>query len=159
MRRVPVHLFVAAALAIGTLTTSGCSAGNPTEGYTKGVDQARSASALSSLRQALVTVNFVRAEAGGVAPADLAGELQARDPSNRYTTALPTEPGIVQVVGGGSDAVMLVAATATSNAAAPPKYVAAWQGESTILYYLGLQPPAYSSSAPSTAGWSSTPPQ
>jgi hypothetical protein len=159
MRRLALRLLVAAALATAALGASGCSAGNPTEGFAKGVNKARSASALSSLQQAMVTVNLLRAEAGGVAPQDLAGELQSRDPSNRYTTAVPTEPGVVQVVGGGTGAVMLVAASGTSDGAAPPKYVAVWQGDGTMLYYLGPQPPAYSSSAPATPGWSTTPPQ
>src|SRR3972149_1294140 len=95
-----------AAVAVALVATLGaCGCGDPTGGLAEGVDKARSARAISSISQAMVTAGRGRSGAGGPAGADLAAELQARDPSNRYTTGAPTEPGSVQVLGGGGGPV------------------------------------------------------
>ncbi len=86
----------------------------------------------------------------------MAAALQAKDPTNRYTTAMPTDTGIVQVVGGSGGPVMLVSMSASPSAGRAPNYVAGWQGGGTTMYYVGREPPAYSPSAPAGAGWSST---
>src|SRR5262245_8274734 len=100
-----VLLFV----ALGVL--SGCGGDSkPAEGIISSVDKARAAQALSSLQQGLITIQTTAAEGGGAPPtaADLAAALQQRDPNDRYTTAPPTDVGIVQVLGGGGGPVMLV---------------------------------------------------
>src|SRR4051812_26609745 len=95
---------------------AGCGGSNPAEGLISNVDKARTARTLTSLQQGLITAQVVSAEsAGGGAPA-LATALQQRDPSNRYTTAPPTDVGIVQVEGGGGSPVMLVGISAPPSA-------------------------------------------
>jgi hypothetical protein len=137
---------------------AGCGGTDPAEGLISNVDKARTARTLTSLQQGLITAQVVSAEsAGGSAPA-LAAALQQHDPSNRYTTAPPTDVGIVQVEGGGGGPVMLVGISAPPSAPRPPYYLAAWESGGTTLYYLGRQPPAYSPSPPSGAGWSTSPP-
>ena len=99
-----------AALLFATLATvvSACGAGDPTEGLISNVDKARSARTLISLQQGLITVQTAASEGGASSAAGLAATLQQRDPSNRYTTAPPTDVGIVQVLAGGGGPVMLV---------------------------------------------------
>jgi hypothetical protein len=133
----------------------------PAEGIISSIDKARAAQTLSSLQQGLITVQTTAAESGG-APAsagDLAAALQQRDPNNRYTTASPTDVGIVQVLGGGGGPIMLVGISGPPGSPRPPYYLAVWEAGGTTMFYLGQQAPAYSTSPPSGAGWGSSPPQ
>jgi len=150
----------AACIAVAglVLALGACGNDDPAEGLLSNIDKARSAKSLSSIQTGLVTLGLVQSEAPGAAPTDVAAALQAKDPTNRYTTAVPTDAGIVQVVGGGGGAVMLVAVNSASSDSREPLYVAAWQASGTTMYYAGAQPPAYASSVPSAAGWSATPP-
>ena len=104
VRHITCLLAVAVAAAAG-----GCAGEDPAQGLADGVDKARAAKTLSSLQTALVTLSLVQVDSGGAAPQDLAAALQAKDPTNRYTTAAPTTTGVVQVLGGGGGPVMLVA--------------------------------------------------
>jgi hypothetical protein len=141
------------------LVLAGCGSEDPAEGLVSNVDKARNAAALTAIQTGLVTVALVEADSpGGTAQAMAAG-LQAKDPTSRYTTATPTDAGVVQVVGGGGGPVMLVSLSASPSAGREPDYVAAWQGGGTTMYYVGREPPAYSPSAPGGAGWSATLPQ
>jgi hypothetical protein len=138
--------------------TAGCGGSDPAEGLISNIDKARTARTLTSLQQGLITAQVAGSDsAGGSAPA-LAAALQQRDPSNRYTTAPPTDVGIVQVEGGGGGPVMLVGISAPPSAPRPPYYLAVWESAGTTLYYIGRQPPGYSPSPPGGAGWSATPP-
>jgi hypothetical protein len=137
---------------------AGCGGSDPAEGLISNIDKARTARTLTSLQQGLITAQVAGSDsAGGSAPA-LAAALQQRDPSNRYTTAPPTDVGIVQVEGGGGGPVMLVGITDVPSAGRPPYYLAAWESAGTTMYYIGRQPPAYTPAPPSGAGWSATPP-
>jgi hypothetical protein len=141
------------------LAVAGCGGEDPAEGLVSNVDKAQTAAAIAALQTSLTTVAAVEAEAPG-APADsLAAALQARDAASRYTTAVPSAAGVVQVSGGGGEPVMLVAVNSDPNAPREPYYIAAWQGDGRTMYYVGRQPPAYSASAPAGAGWSATLPQ
>jgi hypothetical protein len=121
------------------------------------VDKGHDAQALSSLQQSLVTAALVRSESGGTygsGPDDLAAALQARDPSKRFGVTPSTGPEEIQVVGGGSDPVMLVAKSASHA------YLAVWDdGGGATLYYRGVQQPAFAVERPAGAGWTPTPPQ
>jgi hypothetical protein len=150
-------LCAGAALLALALSMAGCGLGNPTAGITGGVGKARAARAVSSLQQALITASVVAGDSGGAGGAALATELQSRDPSNRYTTALPTEPGTIQVVGGGGEPLMLVTSAAGSGGGAA--YVAALQEGSSTLWYTGDRAPLYTTGQPTQPGWSATPPQ
>ena len=55
--------------------------------------------------------------------------------------------------------VMLVAVNSAPGGDVQPKYLALWEGGGTMLYYVGPQPPAYSTTPPATVGWSGAPPQ
>jgi hypothetical protein len=148
------------ALAVLGLTLAACGSGSsPADGLLGNIDKARSARTLSTLEQGLIAVQTVNADSGATDAASLAAALQQRDASNRYTTAPPTDVGIIQVIGGGGGPVMLVGVSAPPTAAKPPAYLALWESGGSTLFYLGQQPPPYSASPPSGAGWSSTPPQ
>lgn len=140
------------------LALSSCGGGNPSEGLISNLDKARSARTLASLQQGLITVQTTGAEGGASSAPTLAAALQQRDPSNRYTTALPTDVGIVQVVGGGGGPVMLLGINSPPSSPRPPDYLAVWQSGGTTMFYVGLQPPQYTASAPSGTGWSASPP-
>jgi hypothetical protein len=148
-------------LAAGlVLALPGCGESDPAEGLLSNVDKARSAKSLAALQTALVTLGLIQADAAGdVAGGDVAAALQAKDPTNRYTTAPPTDAGMVQVTGGGGAPVMLTTINSAPASGRAPVYLAAWQGDGTTMYYAGAQPPPYSSSVPAGAGWSATPPQ
>lgn len=160
----PRRRIACAALAIAALggPLSACGGDSkPVEGLVSSVDKARAARTLTSLQTGLITVQTAAAESGG-APAtatNLAVALQQHDPSNRYTTVPPTDTGIVQVVGAGGGPIMLVGISGPPSSPRPPYYLAAWESSGTTLFYIGQQPPVYTASAPSGAGWSSSPPQ
>lgn len=154
VRHITCLLAVAVAAAAG-----GCAGEDPAQGLADGVDKARAAKTLSSLQTALVTLSLVQADSGGAAVQDLAAALQSKDPTNRYTTAAPTELGLVQVVGGGDSPVMLVAMSDVGSEGRPPQYVGVWQGSGTTMYYAGTAPPTYTSSLPAGPGWGNTLPQ
>ncbi len=141
------------------LALGACGSEDPGEGLLGNIDKARSARSLSSLQTGLVTLGLVQSEAPGGSSQAVAAGLQAKDPTNRYTTAAPTDIGIVQVVGGGGAPVMLVSVSAAPSDSRAPAYLAAWQGNGTTMYYAGAQPPAYAPSVPAGTGWSATPPQ
>ena len=149
----------ALALVVVGASLGACGGGNPAGGLLSNIDKACSARTLSSLEQGLIAVQTASAD-GGADAASLAAALQQRDPSNRYTTAPPTDVGIVQVVGGGGQPVMLVGVTAPpASSGTPPSYLALWESGGSTLFYLGQQPPQYTTTAPSGPGWSSSPPQ
>jgi hypothetical protein len=154
LRQITCLLAVAIAAA-----ASGCGGTDPAAGLANSVDKARAAKALSSLQTGLVTLGIVQAESGGTGAADVAAALQAKDPTNRYTTTAPTEMGTVQVVGGGDQPVMLVAMSDVGSEGRPPQYVGVWQGSGTTMYYAGTAPPTYVASAPAGPGWGATIPQ
>ena len=135
-----------------------CGGGNPSEGLISNVDKARSARTLASLQQGLITVQTAGAEGGDSSAAGLAAALQQRDPSNRYTTAPPTDVGVVQVLGGGGAPVMLLGISSPPGSPRPPDYLAVWESGGSTMFYVGAQPPQYTASAPSGAGWSASPP-
>jgi hypothetical protein len=153
-------LVVVLALALATLASvlGACGQSDPAEGLISNIDKARSARTLTSLQQGLITAQVVGAESGGSSAPALVTALQQRDPSNRYTTAPPTDVGIVQVVGGGGGPVMLVGISAPPSAPRPPAYLAVWEAGGTTLYYIGREAPQYSTSPPGGAGWSTSPP-
>ena len=139
------------------LAPAGCGSDDPSEGLLSNVDKARNAASLAALQTGLVTVALVQADAPGGAAESLVPALQAKDPTNRYTTAPPTAPGIVQVSGRRRRAGDAGLAQLRSGCAAgSPCYVAAWQGAGTSMYYVGSDPPAYTAELPSGPGWSST---
>ena len=90
-----------------------------------------------------MTLSLVQVDSGGAAVQDLAAALQAKDPTNRYTTAAPTTTGVVQVLGGGGGPVMLVAISDPGSEERPAQYVGVWQGSGTTMYYAGTTAPAY----------------
>jgi hypothetical protein len=138
---------------------AGCGGSGPADGLLSNIDKARSARTLSTLEQGLITVQTVSADSGAADAPSLAAALQQRDGSNRYTTAPPTDLGIVQVIGGGGGPVMLVGISAPPTSGKPPVYLALWQSGGSTLFYLGQQPPQYSTSPPGGAWWSTSPPQ
>jgi hypothetical protein len=146
-------LAVALALAL-----TGCGE-DPAKGLAGNVDKAHTAAAIAALQTSLVTAATVQADAPAATAENLVPALQAKDPTNRYTTATPTGAGIVQVAGGGGGAVMLIAVGSPVGSGGPPSYVAVWQGSGATMYYVGSAPPAYSASPPSGTGWSATLPQ
>src|SRR5687768_11153064 len=101
---------ILACLAVAglALAPAGCGSDDPSEGLLSNVDRARNAASVAALQTGLVTVALVQADTPGGAAESLVPALQAKDPTNRYTTAPPTAPGIVQVQGGGGGPVMLV---------------------------------------------------
>ena len=148
---------IACLLAAGlALAVSACGNDRPAEGLLSNIDKARNAESISALQTALVTVGLVQMDSAG--GGDVVAALQAKDPTHRYTTTPPTDKGIIQVTGGAGQPVMLTAIGARADAGRAPFYVSAWQASGTTMYYVGEQPPAYTSSAPSGGGWSSTPP-
>ena len=146
-------------LAVLAAAVAGCGSSDPAEGLLSNIDKARSARTLTSLQQALITVNIVQADAAASGPGALAAALQQRDPSNRYTTGPPTDAGIVQVIGGGGSPVMLVGINSPPSTGRTPYYLALWASGGSTLFYVGQQPPQYALQPPSGAGWSSSPPQ
>ena len=122
-------------LAAGlVLVLPGCAGvgDEPAEGLISNVDKARNAASIAGLQ---TESRDRRARAGRRsrrdAPAIVVAALQAKDPTNRYTTAPPTDAGIVQVLGGGGGPVMLVAINSAPSSGREPYYVAAWQGGGT----------------------------
>ena len=80
---------------------------------------------------------------------DLAAALQAKDPTNRYTTAAPTDAGIVQVLGGGGGPVMLVSISASRVGGREPVVRrGAGRERAATMYYVGHEPPAYTAERP-----------
>jgi hypothetical protein len=147
-----------ATLALAAASLPACGT-EPAEGLFKNVDKARAARTLSSLQQGLITAQATGAESGSTSAAALAATLQQRDPSNRYTTAPPTDAGIVQVVGGAGGPLMLVGISGPPGSGRAPSYLAVWQSGGSTLFYAGAAPPQYSSSPPAGPGWGSSPPQ
>ena len=154
VRHITCLLAFAVAAAAG-----GCAGEDPAQGLADGVDKARAAKTLSSLQTALVTLSVVQVDSGGAAVQDLAAALQAKDPSNRYTTAAPATTGVVQVLGGGGGPVMLVAMSDPGSEERLAQYVGVWQGSGTTMYYAGTTAPAYTAGAPAGPGWGSTLPR
>jgi hypothetical protein len=149
-------------LAAGlALVLPGCAGvgDKPAEGLISNVDKAHNAASIAGLQTSLVTVALVQAAAPGGSAGNLVAALQAKDPTNRYTTTSPTAAGTVQVLGGGGGPVMLVAINSAPGAGREPYFVAAWQGGGSTMYYVGHQPPAYSASPPAGPGWSASLPQ
>ena len=151
-------LLVCATLAL-LVWLPGCGSSDPAEGLISNIDKARSARTLTSLQQALITVNIVQAEAASSSPTTLAAALQQRDPSNRYTTTPPTDAGIVQVIGGAGGPVMLVGINSPLSSGRTPYYLAVWSSGGSTMFYLGQPPPQYTTQPPAGAGWSSSVPQ
>jgi hypothetical protein len=155
--RLSRHLGTLAAAAALLVLFAGCGNTEHTlDPLLSKVDRARDAQAISSLQQALTSAALVRSETGGgygSGPDDLARQLQARDPSKRFSTAPSAAPEQVQVLGGGAQPVMLVVRS-VSNA-----YLAVYlDGTGATLYYRGLQPPRVTNGPPTGAGWTQTPP-
>ena len=138
------------------LVVAGCADDKPAEGLISNVDKARNAASIVALQTSLVTVALVKAASPGDTADGLVAALQAKDPTNRYTTAVPTAPGVVQVVGGGGGPVMLVSINSGPSAGREPYYVAVWQGAGSNMYYVGHQPPVYTAQAPAGPGWTAT---
>jgi hypothetical protein len=151
-RSISCLLAVAGATALGACGTE---AG---QGFGNSVEKAHAAEALSALQTGLVTLSMLQTESGG-AVQDVAAALQAKDPTSRYTTQLPTAPGVVQVVGGNGEAVMLVTIVNPPSRQQAPGYVAAWQKVGATRYYAGTAPPTYTAEPPTGPGWGSTLPQ
>jgi len=148
----------ATAIALA-VAVAGCGAGDPAEGLVSNIDKARNARSLIGLQTGLVALGLAQADAAGGTAATVAATLQVKDPTNRYTTAPPTDVGIIQVLGGGGGAVMLVAINSPPGSGREPYYLAAWQEAGATRYYAGHQPPTYTPGTPAGAGWSTTPPQ
>jgi hypothetical protein len=138
------------------LVLAGCGEQKPAEGLISNVDKARNAASIAGLETSLVTVALVKAASPEDTAGSLVAALQAKDPTNRYTTAAPTAPGIVQVVGGGAGPVMLVAINSDPSSGREPYFVAAWQGGGSTMYYVGHEPPAYAVVPPAGPGWSAS---
>ena len=148
------------AVAALALAPAGCGGSNDaSEDLLSNVDKARNAASIAALQTSLVTVALVEADSPGGTAEALVPALQAKDPTNRYTTAPPTAPGVVQVLGGGGGPVMLVSLNSGPDAGRQPYYVAAWQGAGSSMYYVGKDPPAYAVETPAGPGWSATLPQ
>src|SRR5215210_1705192 len=90
------------------LALPACGNDDPAEGLLSNVDKARNARSLSSIQTGLVSLGLVQTEAPGGSAQTIAAALQAKDPTNRYTTAPPSDIGAVQVAGGSGGPVMLV---------------------------------------------------
>ena len=148
---------VCAIAALLAVALAGCGGNDPSEGLLSNIDKARSARTLTSLEQALITVSISQTDYSASTPAALAAALQQRDPSNRYTTGPPTDVGIVQVLGGGGGPVMLVGINSPPSSGRAPYYLAVWSSGGSTMFYVGQQPPAYSTAPPSGPGWSSSP--
>jgi hypothetical protein len=147
-------------LAMLGSTLAACGDGSsPADGLLGNIDKARSARTLSTLEQGLIAVQTVNTDSATSDAASLAVALQQRDASNTYTTAPPTDVGIIQVIGGGGGPVMLVGISAPPSTTKPPAYLALWASGGSTLFYIGQQPPQYTATPPSGAGWSSSPPQ
>ena len=153
------RIIAAMTLAAFAPVLPGCGNSDPAEGLVSNIDKARNARTLTSLQQALISVNLVQSETGGAGPAALAAALQERDPSNRYTTGPPTDVGVVQVLGGGGGAVMLVGINSPPSSPRKPYYLALWENGGATLYYVGEQPPQFTAQQPAGPGWGNTPPQ
>jgi len=138
------------------LFASSCGVSNPTTGITSRVGQARNAQAVTSLQAALIAASTAASDGSGDQGAQLAADLQSRDPTNSYTAELPNEPGRIQVIGGGGGPLMLVSFAEGDNG--QPGYVAAWQSGGTTRWYAGAQPPAYAAAVPAGAGWAASAP-
>ena len=154
MRRARTAVCVSAAALVVVL--AGCGNDRPAEGLISNIDKARNAASVAALQTGLVTAAVVQADSPGQPAESLVPALQAKDPTNRYTTATPTAPGIVQVLGGGGGPVMLVSINSDPSAGREPYYVGAWQDGGSTMYYVGHQPPAYATSTPAGPGWSSS---
>jgi hypothetical protein len=154
LRHITCLLAVSIAAAL-----AGCAGQDPAQGLADGVDKARAAQALTSLQTGLMTLSLLQADSGGAAGSDVVAALQSKDPTNRYTTAPPTQTGVVQVVGGGGGPVMLLALSDPPSEGRGAQYVAAWQGAGVTKYYAGTAPPAFTTNPPAGAGWGSTLPQ
>jgi hypothetical protein len=141
------------------LVLTGCGEQDAAEGLVSNIDKARTAASIAGLQTGLVTVALLQADSPGLTAENLAAALQAKDPTNRYTTAAPTGAGLVQVLGGGGGPVMLVSINSAPSNGREPYYVAAWQGEGSTMYYVGREAPAYSPGTPAGPGWSATLPQ
>ena len=126
-------------LCSAALLASSCGVGNPTTGITSREGQARNAQAVTSLQQALITASTVATDGSGGQGAQLASELQARDPNNVYSAALPTRPGSIQVIGGGGGPLLLVGYSQGDGGR--PGYVGAWQSGGTTRWYSGSSRP------------------
>jgi hypothetical protein len=141
------------------LALPGCGNDDAAEGLISNVDKARNAASIAGLQTSLVTAALVRADSPAASADSLVAALQAKDPTNRYTTATPTNAGIVQVAGGGGGPVMLVSINSAPSSGREPYYVAAWQGEGSTMFYVGREPPTYAATTPAGPGWSVTLPQ
>jgi hypothetical protein len=149
VRKITCLTVVALAAAL-----AGCGAEGGT-GFGDSVDKARAAQTLAALQTGLVTLNVVQADSGGAPVQDVAAALQSKDPTNRYTTAAPSDTGMVQVLGAGGGPVMLVAISDPASEGRAAQYVAAWQGEGNTRYYAGPAAPAFTTQPPDGPGWSS----
>jgi hypothetical protein len=145
----------ATALALAILLAGCGAADDAVDPLLNSIDKAHAAQALSALQQAQVAATLVKTESGGTygsGPEDLAAKLQAKDPSKRFSTAPSAAPEQVQVLGGGSAAILVAQG-------APDVYVAIWDdGNGSPMYYAGKQPPPFSAQRPAGGGWSSQPP-
>jgi hypothetical protein len=148
---------LAAALALAAAGCAGESR-DPAEGLVSNVDKARSAASLSALQSGLVTLGLIQAENPGAPVQSVVSALQARDANSRYTTAAPTDAGIIQVLGGGGQPVMLVTISSAPGSGREPYHLATWQDAGNTRYYVGRAAPAYSAAVPAGAGWGTTPP-
>ena len=113
---------ILACLAVAglALAPAGCGSDDAAEGLLSNVDKARNAASIAALQTGLVTVALVQADSPGGTAESLVAALQAKDPTNRYTTAAPTAAGIVQVLGGGGGPVMLVSLNSAPDAGREP---------------------------------------
>jgi len=153
VRHITCLTVLALAAAVGAC-------GEPSgQGFGDSVDKARAAKALSALQTGLVTLAVAQADTAGAPAGNVVPALQAKDPTSRYTTLAPTEPGVVQVVGGGGGPVMLVTLSDVAAEGRPGHYVAVWQAAGRTMYYAGPAAPGYTTEAPSTPGWAATPPR
>jgi hypothetical protein len=153
VRNISCLLAVAGVAAMGGCGTESGS------GFGDSVDKAHAAKTLSALQTGLLTLSLLQVDSGGGAGQDVVAALQAKDPTNRYTPAPPTETGVVQVLGGGGGPVMLLGLSDVASEGRAAQYVAAWQGSGTTMYYTGTAAPAYTAEAPAGPGWGSTLPQ
>jgi hypothetical protein len=159
LKTLPLVALLVALLIALAAALSACGQGDSTEGLISNIDKARSARTLASLQQGLIAAQTASTDSGATSAAGLAAALQQRDPSNRYTTAPPTDVGTVQVQGGAGAPVMLIGINSPPTSGRTPYYLAVWESGGTTLFYIGQQPPQYTTTAPSGAGWSASPPQ
>ena len=112
-----------------------------------------------ALQTGLVTVGAAcRRTPPAATAADLAAALQAKDPTNRYTTAPPTDAGIIQVLGRRRRARDAGRDQLAPSAGREPYYLAAWQGAGARCTTSGTSRPR-TRQRPAGAGWSATLPQ